>query len=118
MKKYILSIALLLAVATAGFAQGKSPEDRAKKSVATMEKNLSLTADQKVKIYDATLERYKASDALKAEAGEGNKPDAEKVKALSKTYNAVVKATLTDEQKATAADLKAKAAEAKAAATN
>lgn len=119
MKKYILSIVLLLAVSAAGFAQKKTAEERVAKSMEVMEKNLTLTAEQKTSIYNAMLEKTKAVDALKEAAGKGNQPDAEQMKAISKTYNEVVKATLTAEQKAKAKELKAKEAAAKeGAATN
>lgn len=113
MKKYILSIALFVAVSAAGFAQKKTAEQRATKSTEVMEKNLSLSAEQKATIYNAMVEKNKAVDALKEAAGEGNKPEAEEMKAISKKYNEVVKATLTDEQKAKAKELKAQAAAAK-----
>ena len=110
MKKYILTIGLFVAIAANTFAQKgqtKTPEEKAKKSTEMMEKNLSLTADQKTKIYDAALERLKAVDALKAAAGEGNEPDQEQMKAIGKKYSKVLKETLTDEQKAKMEELKA-----------
>lgn len=107
MKKYILSIALFVAVSTAGFAQKKTAEERATKPTEMMEKNLSLNADQKTAIYNATVEKIKAVDALKDAAGEGNKPDADAMKAINKKFSDVVKATLTDEQKAKQKELKA-----------
>lgn len=116
MKKYFLSIAIFVALSTAGFAQSKTAEQRAIKPTEMMEKNLSLSAEQKTAIYNATVEKIKAVDALKEAAGEGNKPDADQMKAINKKYNDVVKATLTDEQKAKAKELKEQAAAAKAAA--
>ncbi|MFC5285278.1 hypothetical protein [Pedobacter alpinus] len=113
MKKYLLSIALLVAVSATSFAQQKSAEDRAKKTTETMDTNLTLTAEQKTKIYDANVEKIKATDALKLVAGEGNKPDAEKMKAVNKKFNDVVKATLTEEQKAKMAEMKAQNAKPK-----
>nr|WP_294894053.1 hypothetical protein [uncultured Pedobacter sp.] len=110
MKKYFLSIALFVAVSTAGFAQKKTAEERATKPVEMMEKNLSLTAEQKTTIYNATVEKIKAVDALREAAGEGNKPDAEQMKAIGKKYSDVVKATLTEEQKAKQKELKAQQA--------
>ena len=115
MKKYILSMALFVALSTAGFAQKKTVEERAAKLIATMETELSLTADQKTAIYNATVEKLKAGDALKVAAGEGNKPDADQMKAINKTYGDVVKATLTAEQKVKAKELKDAALAAKAA---
>ncbi len=118
MKKYFLSIALFVALSTAGFAQKRTVEQRANKPVATMETDLSLTADQKTTIFNATVEKIKATDALREAAGEGNKPDADQMKAINKTYSDVVKATLTDEQKAKAKEIKAQQAAAKAAKEN
>ncbi|HEX7365463.1 MAG TPA: hypothetical protein VF273_00120 [Pelobium sp.] len=116
MKKYLVSIALFTVLSSASFAQTKTAEQRATKPTEMMEKNLSLSAEQKTAIYNATVEKIKAIDALKEAAGEGNKPDAEQLKAINKKYNDVVKATLTDEQKAKAKELKEQAAAAKAGA--
>jgi Spy/CpxP family protein refolding chaperone len=103
MKKYILTIGLFVAIVANTFAQKgqqKTPEERAQKSTEMMEKNLSLTADQKTKIYAASLERMKAMEVLRTAAGEGNKPDQEQMKAISQKFNKVVKETLTAEQNA------------------
>ncbi len=70
MKKYILTIALFAAVAANTYAQKgqqKTSEERAQKSTEMMEKNLTLSADQKTKIYTASLERGKAIEALRAD---------------------------------------------------
>ncbi|MBK0383492.1 hypothetical protein I5M32_11040 [Pedobacter sp. SD-b] len=107
MKKLILSIAFFVAIAGTTFAQKKTAEERATRSTEMMEKNLSLSADQKTKIYDAALEKNKAMDALREAAGEGNKPDADKMKEINKKFADVVKATLTDDQKAKMAEMKA-----------
>jgi protein CpxP len=107
MKKLILSIAFFVAVTGATFAQKKTAEERATKSTEMMEKNLSLTADQKTTIYNATVEKTKAIDALREAAGEGNKPDADQMKAVNQKFSKVLKETLTDEQKAKMAEMKA-----------
>ncbi|MBD3748872.1 MAG: DUF4890 domain-containing protein [Sphingobacteriales bacterium] len=107
MKKYILSITLFIAVAATAFGQQKSPEERATKSTEMMAKNLSLTPNQKTKIHDATLERMKAMEALRAAAGKGNKPDPAQMKAINKKFNDVLQTTLTDEQKAKWKELRA-----------
>jgi hypothetical protein len=114
MKKHILTFILFVAIATTGFAQKasqKSPEERAKAATETMVKDLTLTPEQKTIIYEASLDRAKSIEALRTAAGEGNKPDADQMKAISQKYSAVLKATLTDEQKAVQ---KAKAEEMKA----
>ena len=103
MKKLILSIAFFVAVTGATFAQKKTAEERSTKSTEMMEKNLSLTADQKTTIYNATVEKTKAIDALR----EGNKPDADQMKAVNQKFSKVLKETLTDEQKAKMAEMKA-----------
>lgn len=118
MKKHILSIVLFVALSTAGFAQKKTVEDRAKKPTEMMATSLSLTEDQKATIFNANVEKMKAVDALKLAAGEGNKPDAEAMKAVNKTFSDIVKATLTDEQKAKQKELKAQQDAKKAAGQN
>ncbi|OAQ38185.1 hypothetical protein A5893_15415 [Pedobacter psychrophilus] len=109
MKKLILSIAFFVAITGATFAQKKTAEERATKATEMMEKNLSLTADQKTAMYNANLEKNKAVDALKEAAGEGNKPDADQMKAINAKYSKVLKETLTEDQKAKMAEMKANA---------
>jgi hypothetical protein len=113
MKKYILTIALFVAVAMSSFAQQQvaSAEGRAKWLVENSTRGATLTPEQKTKIYAISLERATAVDALKAEAGEGNKPNQAKMKAIVQKFDAGVSSILTDDQKAA---IKAKADEAKA----
>ena len=113
MKKYILTIALFVAVATSSFAQQQvaSAEGRAKWLVENSTRGATLTPEQKTKIYAISLERATAVDALRAEAGEGNKPNQAKMKAIVQKFETDLNSILTDEQKAT---IKAKAEEAKA----
>lgn len=118
MKKHFLTFILFVSMVTIGFAQqgpqgGGQPrqqgtaEERAKRSSEMMEKNLTLSADQKTKIYTASLERGKAIEALRAAAGEGNRPDGAQMKALNDTYEKVVAETLTAEQKTKYEEMKA-----------
>lgn len=100
---------LSVSIATVGFAQqgqgggGQrqqgTPEERAQRGADMMEKALALNAEQKTKIYTASLERGKAIDALRKAAGEGNRPDGEKMKAVNDTYEKVVAETLNADQK-------------------
>ncbi|TKB97842.1 DUF4890 domain-containing protein [Pedobacter cryophilus] len=108
MKKYFLTFILFVSMVTIGLAQQApgqgqrqqgTPEERAKRSVEMMEKNLSINADQKTKIYAASLERGKSMEALRKAAGEGNRPDAAQMKALNDKFEKVVAETLTAEQK-------------------
>jgi protein CpxP len=117
MKKYILSIILFVAVYASTFAQKgkqKNPEERAKAATEMMAKDLSLTPEQKTKIYAAALERATSIDALRTAAGEGSQPDASQMKAIGQKFTSVVQETLTDEQKelqkAKAEEMKAKKA--------
>jgi protein CpxP len=117
MKKHILTFILFVSMVTIGFAQqvpqagGQrqqgTPEERAKRGAEMMEKNLSLSAEQKTRIYDASLERTKSTEALRAAAGEGNRPDMTQIKALNDKYEAVIAATLTAEQKTKYEEMKA-----------
>lgn len=113
MKKLILSIAFFVAITGATFAQKKTAEERATKSTEMMVTNLSLSVDQKSIIYNAAVEKNKASDALKEAAGEGNKPDADQMKAINQKYSKILKETLNDEQKAKLAEINAAAKAAK-----
>ena len=111
MKKHILTLTLFVAFTAASFAQQEkqtTPEERATRTTAMMEKNLSLTADQKTKIYDITLERIKATTALKSATGEGDKPDVDKMKAINEKYNASIKGILTAEQQAKMEEMRSK----------
>lgn len=107
MKKYLLTLALFIAFIGTSLAQKISAEDKAKKVTEKMEKDLALNADQKIKVFDASLEKIKAQDVLKAAAGEGVKPDQEQMKAINQKFNKVLKETLNDEQKAKMAEMKA-----------
>ena len=105
MKKHFLTFILFVSMVTIGLAQQApgqrqqgTPEERAKRSVDMMEKNLSINADQKTKIYAASLERGKSIEALRKAAGEGNRPDATQMKALNDKFEKVVAETLTTEQ--------------------
>jgi protein CpxP len=103
MKKYILSIILFVAVATSTFAQNgqqKNPEGRAKWLTESIAKYVTLTPEQRSKIYALGLERANAVDAVTAAAGEGNKPNAEKMKTIGKKFDEGVQGVLTDEQNA------------------
>ena len=81
--------------------QGTTAEQQAKQQAEKMEKLLTLTADQKQKIYDASLRK---SNKIKA-AKEQYKDDANKkgklgpeIKAAKKTYTDEVNAILSVEQ--------------------
>ena len=117
MKKLILLFAVLLAAnstfaqdeAKKGKGKGKLPvEQRAQRSVDKLDKAVTLTAEQKTKVYDLSLTRATKHDEIKAKyKGQPEKKEEAKAefKANHKEYRTSVKAILTPEQIAT---LKAK----------
>ncbi len=130
MKKLLVVFALVFAGSTINAQEpvaAKKPvkmkataEQRAQKSVDNLDKTVTLTEDQKPKIYDLALTRAKKVDAIR-EANKGKKTPEEKeamkkeIKAAHKEYRDGVKPILTQEQKD---KLKAKAKERKAAKGN
>lgn len=127
MKKLLVVFALVFAGSTINAQEpvaAKKPfktkltaEQRAQKSVDNLDKTVTLSEDQKPKIYDLALTRVKKVDAIR-EANKGKKTPEEKeamkkeIKAAHKEYRDAVKPILTQEQKD---KLKAKAKEKKAA---
>lgn len=77
MKKTFLFIALL--AGTVSFSQAqqrpqRTPEEMAKRSTDMLEKQLTLSADQKTKIYAIELSQFKTMDSLRtAAAGSDNR---------------------------------------------
>jgi len=126
MKKLLVVFALVFAVSSInaqengkGKKEGKgrpTPEQRAQKSVDNLDKTVTLTAEQKPKVYDLALARAKKVDVIR-EANKGKKTPEEKeamkkeIKAAHKEYRDGVKLILTQEQKD---KLKAKAKEKRA----
>ncbi len=108
MKKSILTLITVFGLATISFAQmtdsvsktpKRSPEERVQQSVSMMEKKLSLNADQKAKVYTATLERMKAVESARAAKQDGTKPDKMAMKAVMDKFDQDVSAVLNAEQK-------------------
>ncbi|MBK6835867.1 MAG: hypothetical protein IPG89_17010 [Bacteroidetes bacterium] len=130
MKKLLVVFALVFAGSTINAQEpvaAKKPvkmkataEQRAQKSVDNLDKTVTLTEDQKPKIYDLALTRAKKVDAIR-EANKGKKTPEEKeamkkeIKAAHKEYRDGVKPILTQEQKD---KLKAQAKAKKAAKGN
>lgn len=110
MKKATLLLAALLAITTA-FSQGKkkdtkdkgegkgkpTAEQRAQRSVDKLDKVVTLTGDQKTKIYDLALVRAKKHDELKGKSDD-KAAKVDEFKAANKQYREAVKANLTPEQ--------------------
>jgi len=111
MKKLIFTTILFISMGTMVFAQKdnskkghKTPEEKAKHLTDVLEKKLTLTADQKTKIYAISLDGLKQ---VKASHVEGQKPDKEKVKAELAKRDVQISAVLNDSQRKLYQDWKA-----------
>lgn len=118
MKKVILMTACLFALTTVIKAQEAStttvtagskarhekkstPEQRAQKSVDQLNAVVTLTEDQKPKVYDLALTRAKNVDVVREKyKGQPDKKELAKteIKAIHQTYRQGIKAILTPEQ--------------------
>jgi Spy/CpxP family protein refolding chaperone len=76
-----------------------SPEVRAERRTARMERELQLTADQKTKVYTETLKLMKKSDEIKAKYKDGsNEASQNEVKVARQDYKKAMQGILTAEQ--------------------
>jgi hypothetical protein len=120
MKKLILMAVCLFSIATVSNAQQTktiahpqnpdqhakdlkkgTPEQRAQKNVDELNSTLTLSDDQKSKIYDLALTRLKNIDAVKEKyKGQEDKKETAKteIQDIRKTYHKGVKALLTPDQ--------------------
>ena len=110
MKKAILTIAIAVMGLTAAFAQDTTKrvrrampkmtaEQRAEKVTARLEKQLSLTADQKTKIYAIELENAKKMEAWRSADQGDMKGKMKERKAAFDEQKAKIDGILTAEQK-------------------
>ncbi|NTE01178.1 hypothetical protein G6M26_02520 [Agrobacterium tumefaciens] len=110
MKKAILTIAIAVMGFTAAFAQDSSrtarkqmpkmtAEQRAEKATSRLEKKLSLTADQKTKIYAVELENAKKMEAWRKTDHSDMKGKMDERKTAMKEQKAKIDAILTADQK-------------------
>ncbi len=80
MKAIILSVAFTMFAAFSGFAQTnqthqeKTPEERATRQTEVLEKRLSLTPEQRSKVYQVNLKRAGAMEKFRSE-DRGNKKE-------------------------------------------
>ncbi|WP_026898478.1 hypothetical protein [Daejeonella oryzae] len=106
MKKLIIAAVLCVSFAGSVFAQKmerntdlKSPEERAKHQTEMLEKKLSLTPDQKSKVYALNLERAKKMEnMLKSDEKERAKK-MEQRKELMQESDAKLQKILNEEQR-------------------
>jgi len=110
MKKAILTLAIAVMGLTAAFAQDTTrrerkpmpkltAEQRAERFTSRLEKQLSLTADQKTKIYAIELENAKKMDAFRSADQTERKEKMKQGKAVMEQQKAKIDAILTAEQK-------------------
>ncbi|QNK61240.1 hypothetical protein H7F33_11730 [Pedobacter sp. PAMC26386] len=109
MKRIVLTLAIAFIGLTASYAQtaGKqkmTPEQKAEKSTAKLEKELSLTADQKQKIYTVELDKYKKNEELHKQSHADRKATRDQHIASKKETDAKIDQILTADQKKKLAD--------------
>lgn len=116
MKKAIVIAACLLSLTTVNAQEAGSqrkgankeahkdknatPEQRAQKHVDGLAAEITLTEEQKPKIYELALAKVKKADEIRAKykTAENKDGKAAELKALKKEFHANVKAVLTPEQ--------------------
>jgi len=103
MKKLILSVFVAAIVSANSFAQDparpmKTPEDRTERQVEKMNKDLSLTDEQKPKIKEIVLKREQAREELMKKYPEKNEAFREENKKLNAQSDEQIRAILTKEQ--------------------
>lgn len=103
MKRLIFTAILFISMGTMAFAQEgdakkvrKTPEEKAQYLTDALDKKLSLTADQKSKIYAISLDGIKQ---MKASHVKGEKPDRTKMKAELEKRDGQITALLNDDQR-------------------
>ena len=86
-----------------------TPEQKSQKNSERLEKKLSLTADQKSKVYAFTLTRIQKSGEIKASENKDKKSKGDAFKAVRDEYDSNVNSVLTAEQKTKWVQIKAEA---------
>ncbi|TDQ06929.1 hypothetical protein [Pedobacter metabolipauper] len=111
MRKLIFTAILFISMGTMAFAQqgkgkkeSKTPEQRSQHAAEALTKKLSLSADQKSKVYAINLESF---NKAKANHVKGEKPDKAVMKAALEDRDHKISAVLNDTQLKAYQDLKA-----------
>lgn len=112
MKKLFLTLAIAVIGFTSIYAQNttqqkQTPEQKAEKSTAKLQKELSLTADQKQKVYALELDKFKQASDLKTQNTADKKSKKQQHKAIKEATDAKLAAVLTADQKTKLAAIKA-----------
>ncbi len=115
MKKLLIAAVFCIGFAGSSFAQQmdkkhemKSPEERAKMMTEMMDKKLSLTADQKSKIYEINLERARKMEKMRSADSKERAKKMEDRKELMSESDKKMQKVLTAEQRKTYDELKAR----------
>jgi protein CpxP len=112
MKKIILTLAIAVTAFTASYAQKTdkvraTPEQRAERASAQLQSKLSLTEEQKEKVYKIEVEKQKKQEAWSKEQRAEMKEKMESRKAEMKDSEEKLEKVLTADQKAKYEALKA-----------
>lgn len=106
MKKFLLAVVMMVATTMIGFAQSTSKADtrtveqRALGFVKNLDKELTLTDEQKTKIIVIQTAMITKTDEIKAKGADGDKKAMQKeIRAANEAGTADVKVLLTAEQK-------------------
>ncbi|MES2616521.1 MAG: hypothetical protein V4613_01500 [Bacteroidota bacterium] len=102
MKKLIFTL-FALAIAGSGFAndstkQKKTPEQVATKKADKLKTELSLSDDQRSKVYNALLDRETKVRAVKAKYPTDKKAARKEIKPINEACNTTITSALTPEQ--------------------
>lgn len=105
MKKLFLTLAIAVIGFTAGHAQTAThhekatPAQKAEKSTDKLQKELSLNADQKKKVYAIELDKFQKAEVLHKSGHAAKEDYKEKHKAIKKETDAKLDNVLNAEQK-------------------
>ncbi|MBB5634869.1 Spy/CpxP family protein refolding chaperone [Pedobacter cryoconitis] len=110
MKRIVLTLAIAIIGLTSAFAQTTgqqklTAEQRAEKSTAKLDKMLTLTADQKQKIYAVELDKYKQSEAWHKQSTADRKAKKDQHATARKETDVKIDQILTADQKKKMEDL-------------
>jgi protein CpxP len=105
MKKALITLAIAVMGITVGYGQTSAQKDKAtpvqkaEKSTEKLQKELSLTADQKKKVYAIELDRYNKTANLHKSGRESKSVLKDQQKAIKKDTEAKLDQVLNAEQK-------------------
>jgi protein CpxP len=103
MKKIVLTLVMIAAAMTATYAQNTkaklTAEQKAEKSTAKLQTELSLSADQKQKVYAIELDKFKKADEWHKKTSAVRKAQKEQHKTLKNETDAKLAQVLNADQK-------------------